>query len=82
MDDKTLRVKAEELYWLSLACTTCRSETAFDGRVERDPAELIICPNCGMPLVNANPVLASYGKYFAELQASGLPAYFVVTVND
>ncbi len=82
MDESEVRVRAGDVCWFSIGCTTCRSETPLNGRAERDPAEVIMCLNCGMPLAGANTVMAAYRTYLTELEAASLPVYLLVGPRD
>ena len=78
MEDGEVRLRAGDLYRFCIQCTTCRSDTPLDGRVERDASEVIMCLNCGMPLTGANTMLAAYRAYLTELEAANPPVYFVL----
>ena len=80
MGETELRLRADELNRLAMACPKCQTEIVFLG-VSEDDVKEIVCQNCFERIAGGRQLLSAYRTFFAEVQRAANTTFVVRMVE-
>ena len=71
MGEKDLRIRADELHRLGIACGVCKTEIVFEATAERGPG-VVVCPSCSVTIPHATEIVMAYRDFFRQLSRASV----------